>query len=122
MTLEQQGKLDPRETVRQLSLLMPLDEAIRAQLTGKEFVGFRRTENRYPYIEVRTEQGANAIAYIEEDLYVLEAGGDKVACHPAAVREAIDSAISRILDSARGAQKQLVDARMRQTNDEEVDL
>lgn len=101
MTLEQHEGLGPREAAQQLSLLMPLAEAIRAQLTGKEFAGLLRTENGYPYIEARTERGASAVAYIEDDLYTLEADGDRVACDQAAVRGAIDGAISRILHTAR---------------------
>lgn len=101
MKLTQQTKPDPRVIVQQLSLLMPLAEAIRAQLIGNEFVGFRRTENGYPYIEARTKRGASAVAYIEDNLYTLEADGNRVACDPAAVREAIDGAISRILHTAR---------------------
>lgn len=101
MTLGQQEKLDPRSVVRQLALLMPLAEAIRAQLAGREFAGFRRTEAGYPYIEVRTEQGAHAVAYLEDGLYTFETEGDKVACDPCAVREAIDGAISRILGRVR---------------------
>lgn len=101
MTLEQQGKLDPRSTVQQLSLLMPLAEAIRAQLTGREFAGFRRTETGYPYIEARTERGSTVVGYLEDDLYILESASDRVACSPIAVREAIEGAVSRILESAR---------------------
>ena len=92
---------DPMSVVRQLSLLMPLVEALRAQLEGKEFAGLRRTEHGQPYIEARTERGSSIRAYIEDDLYVLETAGDKVACDPAAVPEAISGAVSRILDSAR---------------------
>lgn len=95
---------DPVSVVRQLSLLVPLAEAIRAQLTGKEFAGFRRAEHGQPYIEARTEQGNRILAYLEDDLYTLETADDKVACDPAAVREAIEGAISRILNSARNAQ------------------
>lgn len=38
-----------------LFLLMPLAETIRAQLVGREFAGFRRTEQGAPCIEVRTQ-------------------------------------------------------------------
>lgn len=95
------SKPSPTSVVRQLSLLMPLAEAIRAQLTGKEFAGFRRTEQGTPYIEARTEQGHRVLAYIEDGLYTLETEGDKVACDPFAVCEAIRGSVSRILDSAR---------------------
>lgn len=101
MTLEQQEKLDPRSIVRQLSLLLPLAEAIRTHLVDREFAGFRRTETGYPYIEVRTTRGNRAVAYMENDLYTLETDGDKVACDPAAVKEAINGAISRVLSVAR---------------------
>lgn len=94
-------QLSPTSVVRQLSLLMPLAETIRAQLTGKESANLRRTEKGMPYIEARTERGHRVLAYIEDDLYTLETEGDKVACDPFAVREAICGAISRILDSAR---------------------
>lgn len=80
---------------------MPLVEAIRALFYEKESVCFRRTELGAPYIEVRTERGSSALAYVEDGLYTFETADDKVACDPFAVREAIRGAISRILDSAR---------------------
>lgn len=95
---------DPTSVARQLYLLMPLAEAIRAQLVGMEFAGFRRTEQGKPYIEARTEHGNSILAYIEDDLYTLETASDKVACDPAAITGAINGAISRILDSARREQ------------------
>lgn len=95
---------EPAGAIYRLSLLMPLAEAIRAQLTGKEFVGLQRTERGMPYLEMRTERGNSLLAYIEDDLYTLETDGDKVSCDPFAVREAIDGAVSRILDSARNEQ------------------
>ncbi len=82
---------------------MPPVEAIRAQLVGEEFAGFRRTKQGTPYIEARTEQGNSALAYVEDDLYALETAGNKVACDPITVPGAISGAISRILDSARRA-------------------
>ena len=97
-------QFDTVPLVRRLSLLMPLAEAIRAQLTGKEFAGLRRTEHGQPYIEARTGRGRSILAYIEDDLYVFETTGDKVACDPSAAREAVEGAVSRILDSARNAQ------------------
>nr|DAF26752.1 MAG TPA: hypothetical protein [Caudoviricetes sp.] len=94
---------DTVDAARQLSLLTPLVEAIRARIAEKEFAGFRRTELGMPYIEVRTEQGSRAFAYIKDGLYTLETAGDKVACDPGATREAISGAIDRIPDSARSS-------------------
>lgn len=74
----------PTSVVRQLSLPMPLAEAIRARLVGKEFADLRRTTHGPPYIEARTEQGNSILAYLEDGLYTLETEGDEAACHPAA--------------------------------------
>lgn len=105
-----QQRLDPTSVVRQLSLLMPLAEAIRAQLSGREFAGFRRTKHGAPYIEVRVRDGSQAVAYLEDGLYVFETEGDKVACDPGAIQAAINGAVNRILDVARHADQTNMEA------------
>lgn len=92
---------DPAAVVRQLSLLMPLAEAIREQLKGREFAGFRRTERGVPYVEVRTEDGSSLLAYLEDGLYALYTAGGRYACDPNGAKDAIYNAIRRALDDAR---------------------
>ena len=97
---------EPAAVVRQLSLLMPLVEAIRAQLGGREFAGFRRTEHGEPYIEARTEHGSSLLAYVEDSQYVLYSAAGRYAADPNAAKDAINNVIRRALNDARKEQPQ----------------
>lgn len=86
----------------QSRLLLPLLAIIRDHLTGAEYAAFRRTTHGSPRIEARTRRGSMTASIDDGGLYTLDTAGSRYACDPDASRGAIDNAVRRALNDARG--------------------
>ena len=89
------------DVVRQISLLMPLVEAIRTQLRDRELASLCRTTHGFPYVAARTEHGGILLAFVEDGRYALYSSRCRYACDPKAAKDAIYNVIRRALNDAR---------------------